>query len=511
MRSVTALHRLAALSLALACGCARTTDSTETGNPPVIDAELVALVAESGEVHVVGEPKAVRPGGVELEVKTVSSGELSRGMVAADGSLDVAVDGTLDDTYRLRAIGAKASSEPVYLGRDGVIDTPDGGVDVDGGTLMCLDRMEAIRDRIVQIEADADRSCSSSYDCGETAAPDTCPYFCRGVALAHASASEVGSALAAIGTSLCEPFEADGCSQGLPVPSCALPPPIGCVDAQCTRCEGASCPETSCDACTTPLITWSTRGSTEGPGVSGATYMLEDCSTLTFTPVGDLPSCSRTLPCVPRNASDSEYTAAHVQNALGHPDVQAALAAGTNFGAITPAGFGFSLSVGDDGIFVSETPCKGPAPCIEEPEAVAYLRSVLQRVAVDPAPCASGPVPAAECSLDFDPGTGSASEGVYAFDTAIGTCVPEVYSGVGGNANRFDTIDDCRASCPTTAAADACPSDRVFVEQACLQCGPVGGCPELAPICGLPCTDTSECQNEFWLCFDGICRAGGCE
>ena len=35
MLSVTVLRRLAALSLVLVCACARTTDSTETGNPPV--------------------------------------------------------------------------------------------------------------------------------------------------------------------------------------------------------------------------------------------------------------------------------------------------------------------------------------------------------------------------------------------------------------------------------------------------------------------------------------------
>ncbi len=511
MLSVTVLRRLTALSLTLLCACARTTDSTETGNPPVIDVELIALVEKSGEVHVVGEPKAIRPGGGRLEVTTVASGDVARGDVGEDGSFDVAVDGTLDDQYRLRAIGAKASSEPVYFDRGGVIDAPDAGAagaggaaDAaagDAGDLSCEDLGVQIQDRFAQVEADFAGTCLSNADCGETRAAAHCPIYCHGVALAYEWLPMSASVIDSIGSSLCEPFAAKG-ECPLINADCTLSPPIACVESQCTLCEGASCPETSCDTCNTPLLTWSTRG-----GASGLTFMLEDCRTLTATPAGDQPACSRTLPCV-RNTSDFDYTTVHVQNALGHPDVQAALVAGTNFGAITPGGFGFSLSVGDESIFVSATGCDVSAvPCNEEPEGVASLRFLLENIAI---PCDVATSLAPECSLAFDPGTGSASEQAYAFNAAIGTCVPEIYSGEGGNANRYDTINDCRTFCPTTAAA-GCPSDRVFVEEACLQCGLTGGCPATGPICGRPCTDASDCQDEFGTCGpDGVCAASGC-
>jgi hypothetical protein len=328
------------------------------------------------------------------------------------------------------------------------------------------------------------------------------------VAAAYTSYSEVESAVDELGTSLCDPYAADGC--GLIEADCPLPA-VACVDAQCTRCDGTGCPQTSCEPCNTPLVTWSTRGGAVAPNLSGGTFTLENCKTLTFTPLSGAPSCSRTLSCVPRDSTDFGYTSAHVQNALGHPDVQAALAAGASFGALTPGGFGFNLGVGDDSIFISDTGCEGAASCTAAPIAIGRLRSVLERLTLDAAPCDSGTPLGAECSLDFDRGTGSANQQAYAFNAAIGTCVPHSYTGEGGNANRFATLEVCRASCPTTAAADACPSDRVFVEEACLQCGAIGGCPELGPICGLPCTDTSECQDEFGLCFEGICRQGACE
>ena len=54
--------------------------STETGNPPVIDGELVALVVTSDEVHVRGEAGAVTPpkGEVEITVGQVLEAALSR-------------------------------------------------------------------------------------------------------------------------------------------------------------------------------------------------------------------------------------------------------------------------------------------------------------------------------------------------------------------------------------------------------------------------------------------------
>ncbi|HMI91028.1 MAG TPA: hypothetical protein VK509_06670, partial [Polyangiales bacterium] len=105
-------------------------DSTETGNPPVIDIARIALVVTRDEVHVTGERGAVTPGGVKVEVENLASGEVESGDVARNGSFDVAVEGSFDDTYLLRAQGASAvpPSAPVYLYRGGAMVASDGGM-----------------------------------------------------------------------------------------------------------------------------------------------------------------------------------------------------------------------------------------------------------------------------------------------------------------------------------------------------------------------------------------------
>ena len=102
-------------------------NSTETGNPPVIELERVALVNDDGALHVVGERRAVVPGGGEIEVERLATGARVTGDVAADGSFDVRVEGSLRDAYQLRARAAAGAkrSEPVFVGRDGATAQAD--------------------------------------------------------------------------------------------------------------------------------------------------------------------------------------------------------------------------------------------------------------------------------------------------------------------------------------------------------------------------------------------------
>src|SRR5689334_17295102 len=114
--------------------------STETGNPPVIDVTKIALVVQIDEVHVVGKNGAVSPGGSALEVETLSSGDVAHGKSDSKGAFDIRVDGTIEDTYRLRALGESADvkSAPVFLSRGGaMIGDGDGGTAGDGGMFSC--------------------------------------------------------------------------------------------------------------------------------------------------------------------------------------------------------------------------------------------------------------------------------------------------------------------------------------------------------------------------------------
>src|SRR5262245_42712958 len=76
-------------------------DSTETGNPPVIDPKVdtgrIALVVRATGVHITGDAGAVTPGRAEVEITDVVSGEVTKVTAKADGSFDAQVNGSQDD------------------------------------------------------------------------------------------------------------------------------------------------------------------------------------------------------------------------------------------------------------------------------------------------------------------------------------------------------------------------------------------------------------------------------
>ncbi len=476
--------------------------STETGNPPVIDVTRVALVVSSDEVHVTGEPGAVTPGGGEVVIEAVSDSDVQRGPVGDDGSFDVIVAGSLYETYVLRATGDDDAgvSEPVYLNRGGA------SVGVDGGVvgLSCDERHLEIIAELTAAEASASRACDSNSDCSFWPPFSICPHWaCEGAVVSEAGRDGLDRAIAEIETSLCVPFERDGCFDGLPVVDCAQGGPVACVAGQCTNCRTGACPETSCAQCETPDVSWSS--SFGGRTISGP-YSVTDCATFTHEPE-DGATCSSDLPCIGTPGA-GPLSAAQLQNALGHPDVIDALAANAQFGARTPAGAIFAVRVGDGAIDVYSS-CEGTVPpCIDPPEGVSTLRALLEQIATQQA-CESVPEPA--CTLPFDPGEGPGTIFVYAFHAQTGTCVPQVYTGVGGNANRFDDLATCRASCPNTATADGCPPNRTFIDDLCLECGPVGGCTETAPACAKLCTTAADCAGEPATCSGaGLCNATVC-
>lgn len=342
-------------------------DSTETGNPPVIDVSAVALVVRSDEVHIVGGPGAVTPGGIEVEVDNLRSGEEQRGPVAEDGSFDVRVTGTMEDTYAVRAVGKAPSavSAPIYVHR--------GGATVEE-RLSCEQRADVIEAELAEVASNVDRSCSSNADCTQLTAPVSCPGWpCGGPVASRAASTAVAPAIEAVADAWCEPFARDDCFLGMPQPGCILAGPFACVEQQCVDCISGGCEQATCEPCTTPRIEW-----TLAMGPTRNTHVLTGCKTLTAP-----DDCTSEPPCVvSRDAGDSsQLSIADVQNKLAAPDVQAALADGTRFGAVTPGAHFTEIRVGERSFTVHDALCEGQQDCRDAPSDVSNLAGMLQSFA----------------------------------------------------------------------------------------------------------------------------------
>jgi hypothetical protein len=122
-------------------------------------------------------------------------------------------------------------------------------------------------------------------------------------------------------------------------------------------------------------------------GVAGATseYEIDECSTLMTDTTYDNGTTthpkthdSRSLPCISSHTTATPtWSVADVQNALGHPDVRAALAAKTTFGGST--GHWFNVYTEDGSISFDDSVCS-PSPCVIPP-AVTTLRELLEAIA----------------------------------------------------------------------------------------------------------------------------------
>src|SRR5688500_4929854 len=77
--------------------CGGTTEpGTETGNPPSIETRRLHIVVRDTGVEVVGEAGAVSPG-ASVTITNRSTGQQVQVTAGADGSLNVAVPGSLQD------------------------------------------------------------------------------------------------------------------------------------------------------------------------------------------------------------------------------------------------------------------------------------------------------------------------------------------------------------------------------------------------------------------------------
>jgi hypothetical protein len=99
---------------------------------------------------------------------------------------------------------------------------------------------------------------------------------------------------------------------------------------------------------------------------------------------------------------------------------------------------------------------------------------------------------------------------VYAF--VDGACVRRTYGGCQGNGNRFQTLEECMATCAGQPLPGGCPPNRI-AREICLGCGLAGGCSKQATVCALFCdadAGASACADSLPICHEGVCQYAFC-
>ena len=238
--SVSSLCRsLALLGLCTAAACLKTYGeaSTETGNPPVIDPLKVALEVRTDEVHAVGKPHAVTPGGIEIEIRLIGSKTIKRGPVASNGSFDVKVNSAPDAAFEAVAVAGDEVSNAVYLLRDGSTVG-----DASSNSLSCDQRIELAKREVDLAIQSADTSCTTDSDCTFMGPVlNSCYFSCASAVASTMGMEAINASLDEIDSGLCAQFESDGCGVGvLPCPA----PPLAavcskgtCIDSAVLSCD----------------------------------------------------------------------------------------------------------------------------------------------------------------------------------------------------------------------------------------------------------------------------------
>jgi hypothetical protein len=233
------------------CNSAHTPGSTETGNPPVIDIDRVALVVSSDEVHIVGEPGAVTPGGADVTVQAVGGDQVVTTKSAPDGSFELKVDSDAG-VIEVHASSAGEESETVYVTRGGAsVGTGD------GGELSCNQRDQLASQVVSNAVSTADASCQTAADCQKVSTNTLCRDTCGEFYIGKLAVAPIEAAVRAVDVDsrFCFGFEADGCVRTIPP---CIPPqtgPIACVDGMCTQEAPPECPPNAryvtdvCDTC----------------------------------------------------------------------------------------------------------------------------------------------------------------------------------------------------------------------------------------------------------------------
>jgi hypothetical protein len=227
-RSVIVSLSLCLLAAISSCTSTHTPGSTETGNPPVIDASKISLVVSMDEARIVGQPGAVTPGGSEVTVTPVGSDMVTIFKSQPDGSFDVPVGMNADTVIELRA--GEDESKTVYV--------TTGGASVgtgDGGELSCVQRDQLASQVIVSAIDSADTRCTVDTDCVQVSTSTLCRDTCGEHYFGKNGIAAIEAAVRSADLEFCMGFASAGCMRTIPP---CIPPgtgPLKCMDGMCIR------------------------------------------------------------------------------------------------------------------------------------------------------------------------------------------------------------------------------------------------------------------------------------
>jgi hypothetical protein len=210
-------------------GCAKThspQNSTETGNPPVIDADRVALIVQDDVVHVVGEKSAVDPGGVTIRVKNLVSDKSASGRAANDGSFDVKAPGSANDGFSVQSSNGNGDSKAVFVTEGGAA-----AAEGENGTLSCDQQNQLAAEQLHAVVDSADDTCTQASDCIAAGIGSVCTDGCGGGFVSKAGLAELEDAVSAVEHGLCADFRKQGCSYT--AVGCVPPPEPMCLNGHC--------------------------------------------------------------------------------------------------------------------------------------------------------------------------------------------------------------------------------------------------------------------------------------
>jgi hypothetical protein len=229
MRNVLRFASVLLAVVALNCGSSHTEGSTETGNPPVIDVDRIALETNptSEAVHVVGKAGAVPPGAT-VSVDVLGTDQKVEIKANASGGFDVAIDNPSPSTIVEVRVGAKnEQSAPIFVTANGAVEGDD-----DSGKLSCMQRTN-IASQIIGKASEAANQCMRDQDCYYVSPATVCTSPCGDVVTGRNAVPTVEAAVQNIDSYLCQDFMSDGCQ--LIIPPCIpmLPADLRCVNGRC--------------------------------------------------------------------------------------------------------------------------------------------------------------------------------------------------------------------------------------------------------------------------------------
>lgn len=251
-RLLSKASMLTALTFAFACSETHATpqEGTEMGIPPVLDSSLIALMVGADYVHMAGSEGAVTPGGSAVEITSVGTGKVFRGVSNADGSFDIVVGTGEYDSFEVRAVGGDKTSTAVTVDRGRARVEPT--MNESSHAQSCTELRAKAIDQVSIAASQADKSCTRDDDCLWQETATQCSDDCGRWIVSKAGSQSINQAVDVANEQLCGTFMSKGCIVTRP-PCAPTIEQLACISGQCqlqTNSSTPSMPSTPSADCT---------------------------------------------------------------------------------------------------------------------------------------------------------------------------------------------------------------------------------------------------------------------